>query len=71
MQLLPLDTFVDKPAFRMMQVHAPEEIPEVQQECQEIIDKVPVYAKHSRVSAFLAATRPGRKGRVRIAGGSY
>jgi L-fucose mutarotase/ribose pyranase (RbsD/FucU family) len=23
MQLLPLDTFVDKPAFRMMQVHAP------------------------------------------------
>ena len=39
MQLLPLDTFVDKPAFRMIQVHAPEEIPEVQQECQRIIDK--------------------------------
>jgi L-fucose mutarotase len=39
LQLLPLDTFVDKPAFRMMQVHAPEEIPVVQQECQKIIDK--------------------------------
>jgi L-fucose mutarotase len=39
MQLLPLDTFVEKPAFRMMQVHAPEEIPGVQQECQKIIDK--------------------------------
>ena len=39
MQLLPLDTFVDKPALRMMQVHAPEEIPEVQQECQRVIDK--------------------------------
>jgi L-fucose mutarotase len=39
MQLLPLDTFVEKPAFRMIQVHAPEEIPGVQQECQKIIDK--------------------------------
>jgi L-fucose mutarotase len=39
LQLLPLDTFVEKPAFRMMQVHAPEEIPGVQQECQKIIDK--------------------------------
>ena len=39
MQLLPLDTFVDKPALRMMQVHAPEDIPEVQQECQRVIDK--------------------------------
>ena len=39
MQLLPLDSFVDKPAHRMMQVHAPEDIPEVQQECQRIIDK--------------------------------
>jgi L-fucose mutarotase len=39
MQLLPLDTFVDKPAFRMMQVHAPEVVPEVQQNCQRIIDE--------------------------------
>jgi L-fucose mutarotase len=39
MQLIPLDTFVDEPAIRMMQVHAPDEIPEVQQECQKIIDK--------------------------------
>ena len=39
MQLLPLDTFVEKPAFRMMQVHAPDEVPAVQQECQKIIDR--------------------------------
>ncbi len=39
LQLMPLDTFVDKPALRMMQVHAPEEIPAVQQEIQHIIDK--------------------------------
>ena len=38
-QLLPLDTFDDKPALRMMQVHAPEDISEVQQERQRIIDK--------------------------------
>ncbi|HZZ37858.1 MAG TPA: RbsD/FucU domain-containing protein [Acidobacteriaceae bacterium] len=37
--LMPLDTFVDKPALRMMQVHAPDEVPEVQQVCQKIIDK--------------------------------
>jgi L-fucose mutarotase len=39
LQLLPLDTFVEKPVFRMLQVHAPDEIPEVQQECQKIIDR--------------------------------
>jgi L-fucose mutarotase len=38
LQLLPLDTFVDHPALRMMQVHAPDEIPAVQEECQTIID---------------------------------
>ena len=40
MQLLPLDTFVEKPALRMMQVHAPHEIPPVQQECQSIINRL-------------------------------
>jgi L-fucose mutarotase len=39
MQLLPLDTFVDKPALRMMPVDAPDSIPEVQQDCQRIIDR--------------------------------
>jgi L-fucose mutarotase len=39
LSLLPLDTFVKSPALRMMQVHAPDEIPEVQKECQTIIDK--------------------------------
>jgi L-fucose mutarotase len=39
LQLLPLDTFVDRPVSRMMQVHAPDEVPVVQQECQEIIDR--------------------------------
>ena len=38
LQLLPLDTFVEKPALRMKQLHAPDEIPEVQQECQRMID---------------------------------
>ncbi|HEY1809413.1 MAG TPA: RbsD/FucU domain-containing protein [Acidobacteriaceae bacterium] len=37
--LMPLDTFVDQPALRMMQVHAPNEVPEVQQACQKVIDK--------------------------------
>lgn len=40
MQLLPLDTFVEKPALRMMQVHAPDEIPPIQQECQSIINRL-------------------------------
>jgi L-fucose mutarotase len=39
LQLFPLDTFVKEPAIRMMQVHAPDEIPEVQQICQRIIDE--------------------------------
>lgn len=38
LQLMPLDTFVDDPATRMLQVHAPDEIPEVQQLCQNVID---------------------------------
>ena len=39
LQLLPLDTFVESPALRMLQVHAPDEVPAVQQECQEIINR--------------------------------
>ena len=39
LELMPLDTFVDAPALRMMQVHAPNEIPAVQQECQKIINE--------------------------------
>lgn len=39
LHLMPLDTFVDSPALRMQQVHAPDEVPEVQQECQKIINK--------------------------------
>jgi len=38
LQLIPLDSFVDEPALRMLQVHAPDEIPEVQMLCQEAID---------------------------------
>ena len=39
LRLLPLDTFVKEPAVRMMQVHAPDEVPEVQQICQKIINE--------------------------------
>ena len=39
LQLLPLDTFVETPALRMLQVHAPEEVPEVQQACQQIMNR--------------------------------
>lgn len=39
LQLLPLDTFVDHPVARMVQGHAPAELPEVQRECQEILDR--------------------------------
>lgn len=38
MRLMPLDTLVPHPALRMMQVHAPEEIPEVQRLCQKEIE---------------------------------
>jgi L-fucose mutarotase len=38
LHLMPLDTFVDEPALRMEMVHAPEEIPEVQQQFQQVID---------------------------------
>ena len=37
LQLLPLDTFAAHPALRMLQVHAPEEIPEVQRLSQKQI----------------------------------
>jgi len=39
LQLIPLDTFVDDPALRMEVVHDPNEIPEVQNEFQEVIDQ--------------------------------
>jgi L-fucose mutarotase len=39
LQLLPLDTFVENPVVGMQQVHAPNELPEVQQLCQGVIDK--------------------------------
>jgi L-fucose mutarotase len=38
LHLIPLDTFVDDAAVRMLQVHAPDEIPEVQLLCQQVID---------------------------------
>jgi L-fucose mutarotase len=38
LQLVPLDTFVADPAARMLQVHAPNEVPEVQELCQKEID---------------------------------
>ena|SRR5579863_2727588 len=50
LHLMPLDTFVDKPALRMMQVHAPDEIPAVQQECQQIIDRHE--ARHSPLAGI-------------------
>ncbi|HEV2136072.1 MAG TPA: RbsD/FucU domain-containing protein [Terracidiphilus sp.] len=40
LQLMPLDNFVREAAFRMQQVHAPDEIPEVQKDCQEIVDRM-------------------------------
>jgi L-fucose mutarotase len=40
LHLMPLDTFVDNPAQRMMQVHAPDEVPQVQQDCQAVIDRM-------------------------------
>lgn len=39
LQLMPLDTFVDAPAHRMLQVHAPDDVPNVQQVCQDLINK--------------------------------
>ncbi len=39
LQLMPLDTFVKDPAVRMQVVGAPKEIPEVQRDCQKVINK--------------------------------
>jgi L-fucose mutarotase len=50
LQLLPLDTFVEEPVARMMQVHAPQEIPEVQKICQGIIDRAE--GRHVKVAAI-------------------
>jgi L-fucose mutarotase len=60
LQLFPLDTFVKDAAFRMQQVHAPDEIPEVQKTCQKIIDKAegrPVEMKGISREAFYERTR--------------
>lgn len=38
LHLVPLDAFVQHPVARMLQVHAPNEIPEVQRLCQKKID---------------------------------
>lgn len=37
--LIPLDSFVPEPALRMEVVGKPEEIPEVQRLCQQVIDR--------------------------------
>jgi L-fucose mutarotase len=37
--LMPLDGFVEAPARRMEVVGKPDEIPDVQRQCQEVIDK--------------------------------
>lgn len=50
LRLIPLDTFVKEPAIRMMQLHAPDEIPEVQQVCQKIIDQAE--AKHQALAGI-------------------
>jgi L-fucose mutarotase len=39
LQLMPLDTFVKDPALRMEVADAPDSVPEVQQICQQVIDK--------------------------------
>lgn len=50
LQLLPLDTFVEEPVARMQQVHAPQEIPEVQKICQIVIDRAE--GRHVKVAAI-------------------
>jgi L-fucose mutarotase len=39
LQLMPLDSFAKTPALRMEVIDAPDEVPEVQQICQQVIDK--------------------------------
>jgi L-fucose mutarotase len=51
LQLIPLDTFVDDPAARMLQVHAPNEIPEVQQLCQRVVDAAE--GKHVKLAGIV------------------
>ncbi|HTV13233.1 MAG TPA: RbsD/FucU domain-containing protein [Acidobacteriaceae bacterium] len=50
LQLLPLDTFVEEPVARMMQVHAPQDIPEVQKICQVVIDRAE--GRHVKVASI-------------------
>lgn len=49
LKLMPLDDFVEQPALRMEVVGDPVVIPEIQQECQEIIDR------HEGLGRFLLA----------------
>ena len=49
LKLMPLDDFVEQPALRMEFVGDPVVIPEIQQECQEIIDR------HEGLGRFLLA----------------
>jgi L-fucose mutarotase len=50
LHLFPLDTFVKEPAIRMLQVHDPDEIPEVQQMCQQAIDEAE--GKHVKLAGI-------------------
>jgi L-fucose mutarotase len=50
LHLLPLDTFVEEPVARMMQVHAPDEVPRVQEICQIVIDKAE--GRHIKVAGI-------------------
>jgi L-fucose mutarotase len=69
LQLIPLDTFVDDPALRMEVVHDPNEVPEVQKEFQNVIDreegkhialaKIERYAFYERAKSAFAIIATG------------
>ena len=60
LQLIPLDTFVDDPALRMELVHHADEVPPVQVEFQEVINREegkPVPLKKIERHAFYERAR--------------
>jgi L-fucose mutarotase len=62
LHLIPLDAFVEDPVVRMLQVHAPDELPEVQQLCQDVIDTAE--GRHVKLGAISREAFYERAGRA-------
>ena len=60
--LMPLDSFVDHPALRMEMVGKPQDIPEVQRLCQDVINR-----QSDRPVALVGIERQAVHAHIRVA----